>query len=238
MSDKGPIIKPHTVAAAGMASAIAAFFTSSIGVAGTLIGAALTSMIITTASAFLNVKLESASSRLARIPQTVRQRVATSARPGGGGSPEPRPASGGMKLYGSRRRFSKLSPRRRKSVLATGIAAGALAFFLSMGGITAVEAAVGKSFTCFWQDCTAEAGIGQQAPSTTLGAITERARSGATAPEQPTAPQIQQPGSVQQEQPGWLDRVGGSGQQQTQPAPGMQPAPGSQPAPGTQPQPT
>jgi hypothetical protein len=249
---KSSIVKPHTVVAAGMASATAAFFTSSIGVAGTIIGAALTSMIITTGSAILGVKLESASTKLSRLPKTVREKVSTTStvnrtgeRPAASDLPGRESAPAGMRVYGSgsqrssRQRFSNLSPRSRRSVLVGGLAAGAVAFFISMGGITAVEAAMGQSFSCWWnEECVAgestlDGTTVQQGSTTTFGQITERARSGTatdTFTQDPTMNQPTEPG-------GGLRDFFGGGQQQDPAAPETQPSspwtPDEQTAPGT-----
>jgi len=72
------------VAAGALASVAAAFFTSRLGVAGTLIGAAVTSLIITIGSAITKASLERASGKLSEattkisgLPTTVRGRRAT-----------------------------------------------------------------------------------------------------------------------------------------------------------------
>jgi hypothetical protein len=57
-------VPPTQVVSAGLASTVAAFVTSRFGVAGTLLGAALTAMIITGGSAILGSYLESVPSKL------------------------------------------------------------------------------------------------------------------------------------------------------------------------------
>src|SRR5829696_2431381 len=60
---------------AGLASAVAALFTSRFGVAGTVIGAALTTMIITAGSALFGLYVERAAARArGGIPGVVRVR--------------------------------------------------------------------------------------------------------------------------------------------------------------------
>jgi hypothetical protein len=61
------IVNVNGVAAGALASVVAAFFTSRLGVAGTLIGAAVTSMMITISSAVLNASLSKAASRLTNV---------------------------------------------------------------------------------------------------------------------------------------------------------------------------
>src|SRR3712207_4612035 len=60
--------------AAGLASAGAAIITSRFGVAGTLLGAALTTMIITGGSAILKAYLEGVTSQVRKVPRRLRQR--------------------------------------------------------------------------------------------------------------------------------------------------------------------
>ncbi len=71
------IVKPYTVMASGMAALMAALFTSKLGVAGTLIGTALTAMTINLGSVILTAQLEKASIRVSALPTTVRGRLST-----------------------------------------------------------------------------------------------------------------------------------------------------------------
>jgi hypothetical protein len=73
--DKQPLIKPSAVVGAGLAATLAAFFTSRFGVAGTVLGTALTAMIITAGSAFFSVYLERAAARTRDITSVVRVRT-------------------------------------------------------------------------------------------------------------------------------------------------------------------
>ena len=76
MSAKGTntSLDTNQVMAAGLASTGAAFVTSSFGVAGTLLGAALTAMIITGGSALLKAYLENAAERVRGGASTLRAR--------------------------------------------------------------------------------------------------------------------------------------------------------------------
>jgi hypothetical protein len=65
--DRQPLVKPSAVVAAGVASALAAFFTSRFGVAGTMLGAALTAMIITGGSALFSFYMERAAARARNV---------------------------------------------------------------------------------------------------------------------------------------------------------------------------
>jgi len=110
------IVNVNGVAAGAIASVVAAFFTSRLGVAGTLIGAAVTSMMITISSAVLNAslsraarKLSEATTRISGLPNPVRGRLSTQqVRVPGGPGPEPNPLpeaepQGGDDEFGPRR---------------------------------------------------------------------------------------------------------------------------------------
>ncbi len=71
------LVKPYTVIASGMAAVVAALFTSRLGVAGTLIGTALTAMTINLGSAVLSAQLEKASSKASVLPSTIRGSLST-----------------------------------------------------------------------------------------------------------------------------------------------------------------
>ena len=62
-----PVVSGSQVFAAGLASTTAAFVTSKFGVAGTILGAALTTMIITGGAAILNAYLQSVTGTCARF---------------------------------------------------------------------------------------------------------------------------------------------------------------------------
>ena len=64
-----PVVSVHQVVGAGLAAATAAFVTSRFGVAGTLLGAALTAMIITGGSAILKSYLEERQRQRTQRPQ-------------------------------------------------------------------------------------------------------------------------------------------------------------------------
>ena len=144
MSDgarEGPVVSAPQVMAAGLTSTAAAFLTSKFGVAGTLLGAALTAMIITGGSAILRSYLENLPARVRTL----------------GRRPDLR------ENFISRMRvaigwFSRLPPLRRRSILIKGLIAAAAAFVLGMGGVYAVEKAIGNSLSCgLWAECPAGA---------------------------------------------------------------------------------
>ena len=73
--EKQPLVKLSTIVATGLAAALAAFFTSRFGIAGTVLGTALMAMIITACSAVLSVYLERAAAKARNVvPGALRAR--------------------------------------------------------------------------------------------------------------------------------------------------------------------
>lgn len=141
---------------AGMASAGAAFLTSKFGVAGTLIGAAITTMIITGGSAILKAYLESVTGRVRQMPGRLRDRR-KAARYG-----EPASLPGRPDLrdnFAGRMRaalgwFSNLPPLARRSILIKGLLAALAAFVISMGVVYATERVINNNLSCgIWANC-------------------------------------------------------------------------------------
>ncbi len=71
------VVETYKAVAAGIASVVAAVFASKLGVAGTLIGTALTATVITLVSAVLKVQLMKASETVSGIPNAVQGRLST-----------------------------------------------------------------------------------------------------------------------------------------------------------------
>jgi hypothetical protein len=144
------------VASAGLASAGAAFLTSKFGVAGTLIGAAITTMIITGGSAILKAYLESVTGSVRQMPGRVRERR-KAARYGEPASPPGRPDlrdnfAGRMRAALSW--FSNLPPLARRSILVKGLLAALAAFVIGMGIVYATERAIDNNLSCgLWANC-------------------------------------------------------------------------------------
>jgi hypothetical protein len=69
--DKQPLVKPSAVVATGLAAAVGAFLTSRFGVAGTVLGTALTTMIITVGSALFEVSLRRVADKARSAPAVV-----------------------------------------------------------------------------------------------------------------------------------------------------------------------
>lgn len=236
------IVKPYTVMASGVAAILAALFTSKLGVAGTLIGTALTAMTINLGSAVLTAQLEKASTRVSALPTTVRDRLSTQqVHVPGKPSPEPAPESparaearderGGLlsRLRAIPDYLKNLSPARRRSILLTGVLAGLVATFIGLGGITGIELATGKNLSCqLWRECptaTTGAPTGSSAGSnlSILGgspAATPQVNPPQNVPgEQQPAPQDQQvPGQQRPAEPAPNDGAGQPDQQGADPA--------------------
>src|SRR3712207_5258713 len=146
--------------AAGFAAAAAAFVTSRFGVAGTLLGAALTAMIITGGSAILKAYLETVTGNVRKVPRKLRERrnrwqAGRSAEP-----PDTRPERPDLRdnLAGRMRAaldwFSHLPPLTRRSILVKGLVAAAVAFVIGMGAVYGVEKVIGNSLSCgIWAKC-------------------------------------------------------------------------------------
>ena len=199
--------------AAGFASAGAAVITSKFGVAGTLLGAALTTMIITGGSAILKAYLESVTGNVRKVPRKLRERRN---RWKAGRSAEPDTMPGRPDLrdnFAGRMRaalgwFSHLPPLTRRSILIKGLIAAAIAFVIGMAAVYAVEKGIGNSLSCgFWGKCPEGAtpgihlggGDGTGARSSiSLGRTKTNAAPGYEAGD----PAFQQNPSYQQEGPG------------------------------------
>jgi hypothetical protein len=188
-----PIVSAAQVVAAGLAATAAALLTSKFGVAGTLLGAALTAMIITGGSAILKSYLEN-------LPGSVRTL--------GQRRPDLR------ENFISRMRaamgwFSRLPPLRRRSIIIKGLIAATVAFVIGMGGVYGVEKVIGNSLSCgLWSKCPAGAipGIhlgGGDATGATPTINFGRAKTNAGGPQDGAPNPLQQrnPGSWQQGTP-------------------------------------
>ena len=182
------------VLAVGIASPAAAAITARFGVAGTLIGLALSAVFITAAVDFLKVYLARVPGAVTTIPGGFRKRS---------------PLRNVFERI--RRPFSKFAslPRtRRRSVLIGSVAAAGISFVVGLIVITGLELGVGKSLSCWvWEECSTEEssadGSGTARASTLpsiLGGVQSSASSSTPKVEvnpsgvNPSSPQ-QQPGS-------------------------------------------
>lgn len=145
-------VPPTQVLSAGLASTAAAFVTSRFGVAGTLLGAALTAMIITGGSAILRSYLESVPSKL----RARRQRR----KAGRHAVPDTLPERPDLRdnFMGRMRAamgwFSQLPLLTRRSILVKGLVGAAVAFMIGIGAVYAAETIIGNSLSCgLWSNC-------------------------------------------------------------------------------------
>ena len=153
---QAPVVSGSQTLAAGLASAGAAIITSKFGVAGTLLGAALTTMIITGGSAILKAYLESVTGQVRKVPRRLRERRKAERYA------EPSTIPGRPDLLnnfaGHMRAalgwFSHLPPLTRRSILVKGLIAAAAAFVIGMGTVYAFEKVIGNSLSCgLWGNC-------------------------------------------------------------------------------------
>jgi len=156
---QAPVVNGSQVVAAGVASACAAFLTSRFGVAGTLLGAAVTTMIITGGSAILKAYLESVTGNVRKVPDKLRTRTSR-LKAKRYAEPETLPERPDLRnnLAGRMRAaldwFSHLPPLARRSVLAKGLMAAAVAFVIGMVAVWGVERIINNSLSCgLWGNC-------------------------------------------------------------------------------------
>src|SRR5215213_10594889 len=142
---------------AGLAATGASFVPSRVGVAGTLLGAALTAMIITGGSAILRAYLESVTGRVRRMPTKLRTRPELQKA---GGYDDTMPGRPDLKdnFVGRMRAaldwFRHLPAMSRRSILTRGLLAAVLAFVICMGVVWGAEKLIGNSLSCgLWSEC-------------------------------------------------------------------------------------
>jgi hypothetical protein len=151
------MVSPNQVMAAGLAATLASFVTSRFGVAGTLLGAALTAMIITGGSAILKSYMETVSGRVRRMPTKIRSRREQQKVGGFGGTMPGRPDL--RDNFVGRMRaaldwFSHLPALSRRSILVKWFLAAAVAFVICMGVVWGAEKVIGNSLSCgLWAKC-------------------------------------------------------------------------------------
>src|SRR5215204_1197161 len=161
------------VLAVGLVSPAAAAITSRFGIAGTLLGLALSSVFITAGVDLLKVYL-------ARVPGAV------TTIPGGF-----RKKSSLRNLFeGMKRPFSKVAslphPRRRSFIVGSLLAAG-VSCLVGLMLITLLEVGVGKNLSCWvWDDCSTQYSSSADLP-TIFGGVQSVSSSAATevAPSNP-----------------------------------------------------
>jgi hypothetical protein len=151
------MVNPNQVMAAGLAATAASLVTSRFGVAGTLLGAALTAMIITGGSAILKSYMETVSGRVRGMPTKMRSNRGQQ-RAGGYGGTMPGRSDLRDNFAGRMRAaldwFSHLPAFSRRSILIKGLLAAAVAFVICMGVVWGAEKVIGNSLSCgLWAKC-------------------------------------------------------------------------------------
>src|SRR5215204_3167835 len=143
--------------AAGLAATAASFVTSRFGVAGTLLGAALTAMIITGGSAILRSYLETVSGRVRGMPTKLRSQRGQQKAGGVNGTMPGRPDLRDNfvgRMRAALHWFSHLPTLSRRSILIKGLLAAAVAFVICMGVVWGAEKVIGNSLSCgIWAKC-------------------------------------------------------------------------------------
>ena len=226
------LIEMNKALAAGMASVVTALFTSKLGVAGTLIGTALTAIAITLISAILKAQIERTQSKLSGLPSTVRGRLSTQqvrvpGRPDAEPNPEPPPEPRGERPAGLLERLRtiptflrELSPSARRRVLLSGALAGVVATAIGLSVITFTETVAGEPLSSLvgpQRETTAAGGTG---PRTSVGSLFGGSSSMQNVPQQQGAPQQNAPagGGQYQQRPGVQPQQGNPAQP-AEPAP-------------------
>lgn len=189
---KQTILDLPKVIAVGIASPVATILTSRFGIAGTLLGLALSAVILTVLADVLKVYLARAPGTVAKVPGSFR---------------------GGISWQNIRARleaaldsFSALAPTQRQSILAGSVVAGGISFFVGLSVVTGVELGMGRSLSCWiWSECPTESSTddGEAAGKSTLPSILGGGRSASSsipqvdplAPEQQPAPKTPEPPS-------------------------------------------
>ena len=155
----------NQVVAAGLAATCAAFVTSRFGVAGTLLGAGITAMIITGGSALLKAYIEHAAGRVRSGATRLRgrQEAASAAPPpretmpteqaNPPGRPDLRNNFAG-RMRAAVEWFRGLPTPARRPILIKALVAAAVALVICLVAIWGVEKVIGNSLSCgFWSNC-------------------------------------------------------------------------------------
>lgn len=245
------VVETYKAVAAGIASVLAAVFTSRLGVAGTLIGTAMAAVLITLGSALFKVQLMKATNKISGLPDTVRGRLSTQqirmpGRPNAEPNPEPaaEPEAADNRSPGLLARLRALpgflrdlpSNQRRKMIVA-GLLAGLVATAIGLVGVTGIELVGGKPLSCLvWSSCSDDDESGGSSRGSSLSIFGGYSGTGTTPSGDPSKGQPSAPGSGQQApkgpngepaQPGaggTPSQPGGTLQQPGEPGKGTNPA--------------
>jgi hypothetical protein len=239
------VVETYKAVAAGIASVLAAVFTSKLGVAGTLIGTAMAAVLITLGSALFKVQLMKATNKISGLPDTVRGRLSTQqvripGRPNAAAEPEATDnRSPGLlaRLRAMPGFLRDLPSNQRRKMIVAGLLAGLVATAIGLAGVTGIELAGGKSLSCLvWSSCSDEDESGGASRGSGLSILGGYSGTGVTPSGDPSKAQPSVPGSGQQApkgpngepaQPGaggTPSQPGGTPQQPGEPGKGTNPA--------------
>src|SRR3954470_20854050 len=138
---------------AGLAATGASFVTSRFGVAGTLLGAAVTAMLVTGGSAILRALQEPLGGHVRGMPKKLRSRRDRQTEATMPGRPDLRDNFAG-RMRAALGWFSNLPTLRRRSILMKGLLAAVVAFLLCMGLVWGTEKVIGNTLSCgLWAEC-------------------------------------------------------------------------------------
>lgn len=207
------VVETYKAVAAGLAAVLAAVFTSRLGVAGTLIGTAVTAVLITLGSALFKIQLMKASNKISGLPGTVRGRLSTQqVRIPGKQNAEPNPEPAAQPEMADNRSPGLLSRLRampgflkdlpsnqRRRMLVAGLLAGLLATAIGLAGVTGIELAGGKNLSCLvWSSCPDDDESGGSSGRSGLSILGGYSGTGVTPSSDPSGGQPSAPGSDQQ----------------------------------------
>ena len=185
------IIDWPKILAVGIASPAATVVTSRFGVAGTLLGLALSAIFVTAAVDVLKVYLARIPGAVTTIPVGLRKKSFF------------RRTLERTKV--PFRKFASLPRARRRSILIRSVVAAGVSLLVGLIVITALEFGVGKSLSCWvWEECPKESSAessGSTARASTLPSVLgggQRAGSSSIPQEDSPSNLRQQPGVQQQ----------------------------------------
>jgi hypothetical protein len=145
---KQTIFEPAKIIAVGIAAPLASLLTSRFGISGTLLGLAISSVILTILVDVLKVYLARASTKVVKVPSGLRT------------TEFPQGIRGRLRALLSKVVSlppRSLSPERRRYILVGSLIAAVISFLVGLIIVTGVEASVGKSLSCWmWNDCPTE----------------------------------------------------------------------------------
>ena len=142
---KQTVFEPAKVIAVGIAAPLASLLTSRFGIAGTMLGLAISSVILTVLVDALKVYLARASTKVVKVPSGLRTGFYRQGIRG-----RTRALLSRFLSFPTR----PLSPKRRRSILVGSLIAAGISFLVGLMVVTGVEASVGKSLSCWlWSEC-------------------------------------------------------------------------------------